>query len=251
LADNSSPKPVVMRGIVLRASDSGRVVTFRASTPTIDGHGSIVRPEGIKTERFESNPVFLWAHDGYRSLGGPPKIEHVIGRINAYARDTQAFDIDVEFATEEVNAWGEKAFRLVKAGFLNAVSIGFNPLSWHWETIEGREVLIFDSVELLEVSLVPIPSNPDAVALVRSLMAAAAITPPGGAAPQEPSSEDPLRAFRDSTPSVPGEQQAAGNPNPSVPHQPDAYQAIRSVLEAEILRADFVSAVRAAFRRSN
>lgn len=248
MADNSSPKPVIMRGIVLRASDSGRVVTFRASTPTIDGHGSIVRPEGIKTERFEANPVFLWAHDGYRTFGGAPKLEHVIGRINAYARDTQAFDIDVEFATEEVNPHGEKAFRLVKAGFLNAVSIGFNPLSWHWETIEGREVLVFDSVELLEVSLVPIPSNPDAVALVRSLMAA--LTPPGGAAPQEPGSEDPLRAFRDSKSSVPGGESTAGNSTPSVPNQPDALEAIRSVLEAEILLADIVSAVRAACRRS-
>lgn len=164
---------VRIRGVVLRAPDTGRVVRFRASTAAVDRHGTIVRPEGIRTEKFARNPVFLWAHDGYGGPGGAPPIDSVIGRVVGWEQSPQAFDVDVEFAPPEANPKAEMAYRLVKAGFLNAVSIGFIPLRWHEEVRgegEAREVItIYDEVELLEVSLVPVPSNPEAVALARDI----------------------------------------------------------------------------------
>ena len=165
-----------LRGALLRAPDEGRVVRFRASTPAVDRHGTIVRPEGIRTEKFAKNPVFLWGHDGYGGLV-PPDPESVIGRVVAWEKSPEAFDVDVEFAPAEVNPRAEMAFRLVKAGFLNAVSIGFLPLRWHEERVPGEggaeEVrVVYDEVELLEVSLVPVPSNPEAVALARDIATA-------------------------------------------------------------------------------
>ncbi|WP_162175156.1 HK97 family phage prohead protease [Fodinicurvata fenggangensis] len=80
------------------------------------------------------------------------------------------FDIVVEFAGAEVNPRAEQALRLVRAGFLQAVSVGFLPLKSHQEEAPGgRSVTVFDAVELLEVSLVPVPSNPQALALLRAL----------------------------------------------------------------------------------
>lgn len=176
-------KTVQIRGSMLRAPDEGRVVRFRASTPAVDRHGTIVRPEGIRTEKFAANPIFLWAHDGYGGWDAPSP-DSVIGRVVGWKKSAEAFDVDVEFAPAEANPKAEQAFRLVKAGFLNAVSIGFIPLRWHEEEIPtaagDREIrTVYDEVELLEVSLVPIPSNPEAVALVRDI--ATAIDPPQAA----------------------------------------------------------------------
>src|SRR5690625_2283862 len=169
-------------GALLRAAEEGRVVAFRASTPALDRHGSRILPLGIRTEAFERNPVFLWGHDGY----GRPDPQAVIGRVIRHRKSPQAFDIEVEFAPEAANPRAEQALRLVRAGFLSAVSIGFVPLRSHEERgTEGKSVLVYDEVELLEVSLVPIPSNPEALALVRELAPAgepaAPVAGPAGA----------------------------------------------------------------------
>ena len=46
------------------------------------------------------------------------------------------------------------------------MSVGFIPREWHWgDTKKGeeRDVLYLDKNELLEVSIVAVPSNPDAL----------------------------------------------------------------------------------------
>jgi HK97 family phage prohead protease len=160
----------VTRGDFLRADEESRKVRFRASTPTIDRHGTIVRPEGISVKNFRKNPIFLWGHDGYGSmLGGGPEMENVIGKVTDYERSKEAFDIDVEFAPAEVNPKADLAYKLVKDKFLNTVSVGFRPTKTSVEEIDKKDVLVYEKSELLEVSLVPIPSNPEALALVRSM----------------------------------------------------------------------------------
>jgi HK97 family phage prohead protease len=166
----------VTRGDFLRADEESRKVRFRASTPTIDRHGTIVRPEGISVKNFKKNPIFLWGHDGYGSMfGGGPEMENVIGKVTDYERSKEAFDIDVEFAPAEVNPKADLAYKLTKSGFLNTVSVGFSPIETSVEKVaradsdEKVDVLVYDRSELLEVSLVPIPSNPEALALVRSM----------------------------------------------------------------------------------
>jgi len=163
---------IAIRGAVLRQpADGSRVIRFRASTPRVDRHGTSVRSEGINVEDFSKNPVFCWGHDAYGGgiFGGTPDMESVIGRVIAYDRSPQAFDVDVEFATADQNPKAERAFRLVKGGFLNAVSIGFIPMKWE-DAQKGEgdvPVRTFTEVSLAEISLVTIPSCPDALALSR------------------------------------------------------------------------------------
>lgn len=164
---------IAVRGTVLRSpADGSRVVTFRASTPRVDRHGTRILPMGITTESFSKNPVFLWGHDGYGGgmFGGVPSMDHVIGRVTSYSKTSEAFDIDVEFAPSEANPLAERAFQMVKRGFLNGVSVGFFPKKWHEEPgPEGKaSVRVFDESELAEVSLCAIPSNADCIALARS-----------------------------------------------------------------------------------
>jgi HK97 family phage prohead protease len=150
-----------------------RVVSFRSSTPDLDRHGTRILPEGIHTDNYDRNPIFLWGHDGYGSMmGGGPSIESIIGRTLRHEANRNGFDHEVEFAPADVNPKAEMALRMVKTGFLNSTSIGFEPKRWHEDhplVRGGPPIIVFDEVDLLEVSLVPIPSNPNAQALARAL----------------------------------------------------------------------------------
>lgn len=152
------------------AGTEGRRVTFRAIGPGVDRHGTRIDPRGVRTGDFDRNPVFLWGHDGYAAQGKAPELGNVIGRVVQHSAGAAGFDIVVVFAEAAVNPRAEQALRLVRAGFLQAVSVGFLPLKSHQEEAPGgRSVTVFDAVELLEVSLVPVPSNPQALALLRAL----------------------------------------------------------------------------------
>lgn len=159
----------VLRNMEGRAvAVENRRVRFVASREIIDRHGTIIRVAGIDTSNFDKNPIFLWGHDGYGGLVGPDP-ESVIGRVVGYDRTDTDFIIEVEFTPEGVNPRADMVFKLVQDGFLRAVSIGFYPKKQHTELVDGNEVLIYDESELVEVSLVPIPSNPEALAIMRSV----------------------------------------------------------------------------------
>lgn len=141
---------------------------FRASTSDLDRHGTIVEPRGIDTANFTSNPVFMWGHDAYGSGDGPPDLENVLGRVVDFRRTDEAFDIGVEWAGHERALMARD---LVRSGFLSAVSVGFipDPEGMATRSIDGNDIPVYERTELVEVSLVPVPSNPAAIALMRSL----------------------------------------------------------------------------------
>lgn len=162
-------QPTYLAGY-MRAAGEGRKMSFRASTATLDRHGSKIIPAGIHCENYDKNPIFAWGHDAYGGWGRVPDPENIIGRVVNHATSIEAFDIDVEFVTAEVNPRAEMLYQLTKAGFLNAVSVGIIPMRGHEEkATDGSWVYVIDECDLLEVSLVPIPSNPDALALARSI----------------------------------------------------------------------------------
>lgn len=164
---------------------------FRASTNDVDRHGTIVEPRGIDTTHFRTNPVFMWGHDAYGSSGAAPDLENVLGRVVNYRQDPTAFDIEVEWAEHDRAVMARD---LVRAGFLSAVSVGFipDPDSVGTRSVEGAEVPVYNRTELVEVSLVPVPSNPNAIALARSIKL------PVFSQPSPPEGAD-VEALRDAT----------------------------------------------------
>jgi Caudovirus prohead serine protease len=155
-----------------------RVRSFRASTNSLDRHGTIVNPLGIRTERFDLNPVVVFGHDAYGSMFGGPSIDSILGKVVAHRKTTSSFDVDILFATAEENAKADTALKRGEGGYLSAVSIGFIPITQREEKVAGRMVPVQHEVELLEVSLVPVPSNPEAVHIVRSLLGGSRIARP-------------------------------------------------------------------------
>jgi len=151
------------------AGETGATLDFIASTATLDRYHEVIEPAGWRLESYRRNPVFQNAHnygDILFTLGKALSTE-VRG-----VGDGQALCQRIQFAVE-VNPVARIAYGLYKGGFLNAVSVGFIPLKWEEPGAKdaGR---VGDSAlprrryleqELLEVSAVAIPANPDALAL--------------------------------------------------------------------------------------
>lgn len=155
---------IITREIQLRTLTNeqieNRQAEFVISTEAVDTYGTVFRADGWDLSRYEKNPIVLYGH---RSWDGNP--DSVIGLGEVYREDNNLIG-KVTFEAEEDNALAEKVFRKVKNGTLRMASIGATPSEGHWgkkEAGEDPEVLYFDRQELLEFSIVPIGSNPDAL----------------------------------------------------------------------------------------
>jgi HK97 family phage prohead protease len=151
---------VVASASELKLLDEGaRVITCKASSATPDRDGDTISPTGWKLDGFAKNGPILWAHNPYE----PP-----VARARKTWFDASALYAEMEFAGAEVYAFAETVYQLIKGGFLNAVSVGFRPLKWTRNEGRGPFAIDFVEQELLEISIVPIPSNPDALIQARS-----------------------------------------------------------------------------------
>jgi hypothetical protein len=165
------------------------VLDFIASDESLDRYGEVINASGWRLEAYRRNPVFQNAHqygDIMFTLGKALITEVRTGESGGRA-GMHLFQ-RIQFATE-INPIARIAYGLYKGKFLNAVSVGFVPLRWvdgqgvehssakALETPAGRSPDVRSSSmlrqvrrryleqELLEVSAVGIPANPNALAL--------------------------------------------------------------------------------------
>lgn len=127
-----------------------RILRFIGSTETRDRDGDVLAVDGWELANYLKNPVFLWAHD----YSIPP-----IGKaINVTVRNKQLL-FDIEFPEEGVYPLADTVYKLYRGGFLSATSVGFIGK-------DGMPIATgthFTRQELLELSAVPVPSNPTAL----------------------------------------------------------------------------------------
>ncbi len=145
---------------------------FVASTATLDRYQEIIEPCGWRLDSYRRNPVFQNAHnygDVLFTLG-----KALVTEVREMGSG-KALCQRIQFATE-VNPVARIAYGLYKGGFLNAVSVGFIPVRWEDPPSPGGSGATspngasaprrrYLEQELLEVSAVAIPANPDALAL--------------------------------------------------------------------------------------
>lgn len=136
--------------------DEDRTVDFIISTAAKDRDGDTINPKGWILTNFLKNPVVLFGHDN-RSLP--------IGKAVNIRLEGGELKASVKFANADMNPLAESVFQMVKAGFLNATSVGFSPVEF--ERNDGG--IHFIKQELLEFSIVPIPSNPEALVTAKGI----------------------------------------------------------------------------------
>lgn len=121
---------------------------------TEDRDRDIVFSDGmIITEGYRKNPVVLPMHN-YREfpIGFTKKISQYMKHVTAIW----------EWLTDQPDTQAAQYYRLWEAHVLNATSIGFIPTLDGWKWVEDRFGFDFVEWELLEHSIVTIPSNPQA-----------------------------------------------------------------------------------------
>jgi HK97 family phage prohead protease len=140
-----------------------RQVRAIVSTPRTDRAGDVVEVTGIDLTEYRKNPVVLFAHDHGDPVARCAEIDVVDGALQAL----------VQFPPEGTSRQADEVYGLIKAGVINATSVGFMPKEWSYLDDKapwgGRR---YASVELVEFSFVSVPANPDALVIERSLTGA-------------------------------------------------------------------------------
>jgi HK97 family phage prohead protease len=129
-----------------------RSIKFVISTHAVDRDGDKVDPTGWHLASFMKNPVVCWSHDYFT----PP-----IARATEIKIDGDKLVAVAQFAPPDVHPFAETVYQLLKQGFLTGASVGFKPVKWTYD--EERKGFDFSEQELLEFSVVPVPSNAEAL----------------------------------------------------------------------------------------
>lgn len=142
-----------------------RTFEFVISDETRDRHGTVLKMSGWDLENYRKNPVVAYQHElGAGFLSDRTDPDQIIGTSELRIEDNQLIAA-VTFEPAEVNPFAEKIRQKVIHGTLRAASVGFDPVSGNWgdETRgEDPETFYFTRHELIEWSIVNVPSNPNA-----------------------------------------------------------------------------------------
>ncbi len=135
--------------------EAAKTIQFVISDDKPDRMGEIVDQSSWDLRSYEQNPIVLWGHD-------PSEPENVLGQG---ASISQSFDGSQTLATlsldDDINPKAALVWKQLLKGTLRCVSVGFIP---HSEEMRNDVPVLKDN-ELLEISIVPIPANPRAIAL--------------------------------------------------------------------------------------
>lgn len=133
---------------LLEKADDGYIAI--ASSEVQDRQGEVVEVDGWDLKNFKKNPVLLLFHD-HHSLP--------VGKAQKIWIEEKGAKKKLMFKPvfEEITERGKAIAELVRQGFIKTFSVGFSPLD-----SDGNR---FTKQELLEISLVNVPANPEAMML--------------------------------------------------------------------------------------
>lgn len=157
-----------VRDIPADAAES-RIIPFILSSPERDRHHTVLNQKSWALDNYRKNPVIGYMHNLYGDMCNAPDPDDVLG----HDKSTAVEDINGvtsltgmgSFDPPAINMKAEKVFRKLLLGSLRAVSVGFMEMGkGNWGQGEeaadrANETFYFAGQELLEWSVVNIPSN--------------------------------------------------------------------------------------------
>jgi HK97 family phage prohead protease len=139
---------------IKQVDEDARVITGMASTPTPDRLEDVVEPTGAQ---FKLPLPLLWQHDSKQPIGQVTHAKVSKAGIEIVARIAKG-------VTDEI----DRAWKLIKAGLVPGLSIGFKPIEH--EFITETKGIRFIKWDFLELSAVTIPANQECtIATVKSI----------------------------------------------------------------------------------
>jgi len=129
---------------------------FVLSDESVDRMGDVIRVSGWSLDAFKANPIALFGHDHSNILGVWENVrvegKRLMGRLKLAKPGTSPLIDTVR--------------SLIDQRILKAVSVGFQPIEAQPRKGGGYD---FIKSALHEVSVVAVPANPSALALVKAL----------------------------------------------------------------------------------
>lgn len=140
---------------IVRGETVGDVHYATITTNDLDRQGEIIDPDGMDITNFMANGVVLYGHQ-YSGMESIP-----VGKVSSLAlvheNELKKWNMGWVFQGDDVSPLISAVTKSWVRGFLNTVSVGFLAKEYDGNTITKSE--------LLEVSIVPVPANPQALRL--------------------------------------------------------------------------------------
>lgn len=152
--------------VVIKADADSHSFTAAISTNAVDRDGEVLMPQGMDATEFDKNPVVFYNHNYDRPIAR---------QIGKFKRDATQIVATAEFAKRPddlIGPWFPDEIRgLVRANVVKGVSVGFSEVDGgvraatkidkeHFGDAVRR---VFSMWKLLEWSIAPLQSNPDAL----------------------------------------------------------------------------------------
>ena len=142
--------------------DTNKSFLAIASTEDEDRDNDVIRTSGWDFSNFKKNPVVPWGHDYWE----PP-----VGKAISIKKDLKKKRVVFKPQFDKDDEKAMLIFNKYKNGYLNTFSVGFIGKEYKWRDEDdrwggGRE---FIKQELLEISAVTVPANPNANMELRGL----------------------------------------------------------------------------------
>ena len=156
---------LVRKALAAELKGTARGFSAVITAETLDRDGEVLIPQGMNSTEFDRNPTLFWNHD----------YAQPVGRCNGLKRKESTIVGDFTFAQRPDGYQGEffpeVAAALVAQGIVNAVSVGYMPedggvrkaIDADRKRYGERVHTVYSRWKLLEVSLAPLQSNPDAL----------------------------------------------------------------------------------------
>lgn len=140
------------------SGEEKRTLVFTMSTGKVDRENDKIDPNGWNLKAFKKSGPMLWGHDA--------RLPNIGIARNAWLED-EKLKGRIEFTGDDIvhpfgTGFGDSVYRMYRDGFLKTVSVGFRSTEWVYNE-DRKNGIDFIKQELLELSAVPIPANPDAM----------------------------------------------------------------------------------------
>jgi HK97 family phage prohead protease len=150
-------RSIVPASISTVADDEVAVIM---STAALARDGHILVPQGCQLAEYRRNPIVLWSHNPDLPIGNARDIASTATQISAR----------IKFAPLGISTKADEIRGLMKAGVIQAVSVGFDPIEMTpidpAKPRGGQRISVWT---LLELSAVSVPADPGAIVTARAL----------------------------------------------------------------------------------
>ena len=152
---------------IRKVDEENRTVEFVASDNSVDSYHTVIPVDKWDLTRYQNNGIVGYMHDVYGdSWTKSADPDDIIGKGEAFIEEDKLI-VRITFEPKELNERADKIVRKIQFGSLHAVSVGGRATKkGHMgdeERGEDPKVYYYAGQELLEVSVVNIPSNANAL----------------------------------------------------------------------------------------